>query len=346
LISPSDPLGIRAGAVASFYDGHHSTRHSVTLNLENRVIVVLGDGIERREPIENVEFTEPVGSGPRLVRFRDGALCEIEDGEALEAMLQIHGIAPHRVSQWEGSLRWVIVAALFFVAVLALGYRYLLPTAAGVVADRVPDPFIDVICSQVMRALDDSVFDLSKLPEETQWRLTSAFGHLKLPGADPEAYRIMFRTSEALGPNALAIPSGEIVVTDALVELAKADEEVLAVLAHEAGHVAQRHGLRQLFQNSVVALAVSWFLGDLSALAAAAPTALLQAKYSRDFERDADKYALEVLRMNEISPEYFASILERVETAAGGKPEANRALAYLSSHPITAERIERVRSGR
>jgi Zn-dependent protease with chaperone function len=345
LTSPSDPLGIRSGVIASFYDGRQSTRHSVTVNLENRMVVVLGDGIERREPIESVEITEPVGSAPRLVRFRDGALCEIEDPDALQAMLEMHGIARHRVTQWEGSLRWVVVAGLFFIVALAIGYRYLLPTIAGVVADRVPDRFIDVICSQVMRALDDSVFDLSELPSETQWRLTSAFGHLKLPGADPEAYRIMFRKSEALGPNALAIPSGEIVVTDALVGLAKADEEVLAVLAHEAGHVARRHGLRQLFQNSVIALAVTWFLGDISALAAAAPTALLQAKYSRDFEREADAYALEVLRTNKISPDYFARVLERVETAAGGRVESNRALAYLSSHPITAERIERVRSG-
>ena len=346
MTSPSDPLGIRADINASFYDGRHSTRRMVTLNVENGVVVVLGDGIERREPVENVEITEPVGSAPRLVRFRDGALCEIENTDAFAALLDVHGIAGHRVSQWEGSLRWVVVAALIFVAVLGLGYRYLLPTVAGVVADRVPDPFIDVICSQVMRALDDSVFTLSKLPNETQWRLSSAFGRLTLPGADPESYRIMFRKSDALGPNALAIPSGEIVVTDALVELAKADEEVLAVLAHEAGHVARRHGLRQLFQNSAVALAVSWFLGDLSALAAAVPTALLQAKYSRDFEREADEYALEVLRMNNLSPEYFAEMLERVETAAGGKLESSSAFAYLSSHPITAERIARVRGER
>jgi predicted Zn-dependent protease len=133
-------------------------------------------------------------------------------------------------------------------------------------------------------------------------------------------------------------------VTDALVALARNDEELVAVLAHEAGHVARRHGLRQLFQNSLVALAVTWLVGDVSAIVAAAPTALLQAKYSRDLEREADSYALVTLRVNGIATEHFAAMLERLEdSGAEGGGITTGALDYLSSHPVTSERIERVR---
>ena len=90
----------------------------------------------------------------------------------------------------------------------------------------------------------------------------------------------------------MALPSGTLIVTDAFVMLAANDDEIVSVLAHEAGHVEHHHGLRLVFQNSVVALVITWLVGDVSTLLAAAPTALLQAKYSRDFERDADAYAV------------------------------------------------------
>ena len=62
--------------------------------------------------------------------------------------------------------------------------------------------------------------------------------------------RLEFRASPALGPNAFALPSGIIVVTDELVTLAHDDREILAVLGHELGHVAHRHVMRQLLQSS------------------------------------------------------------------------------------------------
>jgi predicted Zn-dependent protease len=89
---------------------------------------------------------------------------------------------------------------------------------------------------------------------------------------------------------------------------------------------------------------VTWLVGDVSAIVAAAPTALLQAKYSRDLEREADSYALVALRVNGIPTEHFAVMLERLEHSAEDRGGIRAgALDYLSSHPVTSERIERVR---
>jgi Zn-dependent protease with chaperone function len=240
------------------------------------------------------------------------------------------------------------MSALLFVAGLYAGYRYVVPALAAVAAERVPAPVIDLLSREVMSALDNQMFKPTAVAAERQAGLTERFGRLRFPpGAHPGTYQIVFRKSDVLGANAMALPSGTIVVTDELVALTSSDEEIFAVLAHEAGHVARRHGLRQLFQNSVVALAITWLIGDVSVLAAAAPTALLQANYSRDLEREADAYAVDVLRLNDLSPEYFARMLERFEEgspqggSAGGSP-----LDYLSTHPVTSERIERVRQSR
>jgi Zn-dependent protease with chaperone function len=68
------------------------------------------------------------------------------------------------------------------------------------------------------------------------------------------------------------------------------------VLAHEAGHVIGRHGLRQVLQNSMTTLFVLYATGDASSLGVALPVVLVQAGYSREFEAEADRFALDLLR--------------------------------------------------
>jgi predicted Zn-dependent protease len=151
-------------------------------------------------------------------------------------------------------------------------------------------------------------------------------------------HRLEFRASPVIGPNAFALPSGIIVVTDELVKLSRNDREVLAVLAHELGHVRYRHTMRHLLQGSATALIIAGVTGDIASttsLAAAAPALLLQTKYSRDYEREADRYAIELLQKAGIGPSHFAAILARMENKPG-KPGALP--TFLSSHPPTQER--------
>src|SRR5262249_14352222 len=108
-------------------------------------------------------------------------------------------------------------------------------------------------------------------------------------------------------------------------------------------HVAARHGIRNLLQSSFVALVLTWYVGDVSTLAAMAPTAMLQAKYSRDFEREADDYAAAALRQNLIPPGRLADVLERLEASRSGRAREAAAMSYLSTHPATAERLSRLR---
>jgi Zn-dependent protease with chaperone function len=332
------------GVAAVYFDGRQSTAHAVTLRVESATLIMEGITAHRTASLHELDISEVLGTSPRLIRFGDGAFCEV-DAAALLMLLGRKGIASRPVSRWEGSVRWVFAAALLFVATLIGAYRYAVPAVAVLAANQVPAPIVDVISRQMMAALDTQIFEPTSVSSDRQARLVERFHRVRFPAADPSVtFQVTFRKSEALGPNAMALPSGTIVVTDALVALAESDEELIAVLAHEAGHVARRHGLRQLFQNSIVALAVTWLVGDVSALAAAAPTALLQAKYSRDLEREADSYALVTLRVNGIPSRHFAVMLERLEDSGEGRASiAAGALDYLSSHPVTSERIERVR---
>ena len=149
-----------------------------------------------------------------------------------------------------------------------------------------------------------------------------------------------------MGANAFALPDGTLIVTDQLVALAGSDDEVLAVLLHELGHVRSRHGTRMLLQGSVSALFMAWYFGDVSTLLAMAPTALIQAGYSRDMEREADDFAARMLRRQGLPPALLVDMLDKLAAAhdkGGHSPDSPP--AWLSSHPDTAERVARLRSG-
>jgi Zn-dependent protease with chaperone function len=74
---------------------------------------------------------------------------------------------------------------------------------------------------------------------------------------------------------------------------------------------------------------------------------LVDAKFSRDMERQADDVALEYLLQKGETVEHFASILTHMEQAFAAKQGSEtgttgRAANYFSSHPATKERIERL----
>lgn len=332
---------------AHYYDGRSAKRHEVALTLAGEAVRVQGDGIDRIGPLHDLRISEPMGDAPRLVTFPDGAFCEVRDHEGLEAMLQQTGHRDHFIVRWQFSLRWIAASTMLCVAVFAAAYVWGLPWLAKHLADEVPDSMVQAASDQALDSLDHSLAGPSEIPVARQEEIIRGFDRMRPPDGQPVPHRIVFRSSKALRANALALPSGTIIVTDGLVGLAQKDEELLGVLAHELGHVRARHGLRMMLQSSIVGLVTAWYIGDVSSILAAAPAVLLQANYSRDFEREADAYAAAMLKANGVPLGRLADLLERLEISRHkGAPAAGEdahAIDYLSSHPATAERLRALR---
>jgi Zn-dependent protease with chaperone function len=330
---------------ATYFDGRQAAAHAVTLSFEGDRVVVTGQTVSRDDPFGSVVISERIGRTPRLVRFADQAFCEVTDVETFQRLLAGREAAHSALSTWEGSGRVVGLLAVTLLLAGVAGYVYGLPWLVKAAADRMPQAALVGLSEQVLEVMDGAVFQPSGLPTSRQDALRSRFAAVRWPGGATVPMQIEFRKSEALGSNAMALPSGLIVVTDGLVNVAHSDEEILAVLAHEGGHAQQRHGLRNIIQSSIVSLAVTWFIGDVGGLVAAAPTALLESKYSRDLEREADAYAAATLTLNGLRASLLADMLERMEQErSGGTGRLEAAMAYLSSHPTTAERLARLRS--
>lgn len=159
----------------------------------------------------------------------------------------------------------------------------------------------------------------SKLSQEEQARLRNWFAKMKQPHGDKTNYRLEFRSSRidpaghpVLGPNALALPNGMIIMTDELVVLAQDDHAVLGVLGHELGHVRYRHSTRRLLQAMGVGVVVNFLIGDVSSVLAGVPSFLLDQKYSRDFERESDQYAIAMMRANRMPLSPMADLFEKM----------------------------------
>jgi Zn-dependent protease with chaperone function len=161
---------------------------------------------------------------------------------------------------------------------------------------------------------------------------------------DEHAYRIEFRAGGRLGPNAIALPSGIVVMTDELVALSEDDAELAAVMAHEVGHARNRHALRALIQNSMVAGMLFLVLGDPSGattIAAGIPTLLVERSFSRAFEREADDVAFEYLALRGIPDSRFSDLMQRLAEQGGAGDGDGDALSLLSTHPSAGERARR-----
>jgi len=338
--------------VAGYYDGRVSIRRTVQLSLEGTTLFLRGEGIDSGYPLDKVRVTDGVASIRRRISLPDGGVCEVTDTEfaALLERLQGRGRVAGLIHRWEKSWRLAVAALAIMVAVVALFMRFGVPALARHVAFALPGAVESSLGRESLATLDHLVFTPSRLALSRRTELTGLFRRMTaiLPGT--AGCRLEFRASETLGANALALPAGIVVVTDGLVKMARNDDELAAVLAHELGHEQGRHALRHVLQNSAAGLVMATLTGDIlsvTSLSATLPTALVDASFSRDFEREADGVAIAYLKRAGIPPRRYADILSRLQAqldARHGKSSSggNKVRNYLSTHPETGERIRRI----
>jgi predicted Zn-dependent protease len=325
-----------------YYDGRQPLRRRALLRFVAGQATLQWGGEPLVYCASSLNVSPRVGRADRFIALPDGGQFQCRDRWELDPLQQ---------SRSEGVVAWleqrVAVALACVVTIVALligGYEFGLPAAAEKVAAQIPLETEQALGEEALAWLDNSDwFAPSQLDEETQTRLRGKFLQLSVDLPQQHYYRLEFRDSAYIGANAFALPGGSIVITDDMVDLAESDEEVLAVLAHEIGHVELRHVMRQVLQDSAVAVAAATLTGDAATLSAAVtglPTLFAQAEYSRDFESEADAYAFRLLIRHRISPEAFARVMERLEADCGCDKGV---LDFLSTHPVTSERIDRAR---
>ena len=341
--SPSDPP---PSVAALYFDGRSARAHPVTLTLHGHDLHLDAAGLSRVDALSSVRLSEPMGQAARIITYDDGAHVEVRDHAALAVLLAASGQRDSAVVRWAFQPRAVLGMLAGLLCALWLAWQFGLPWAARLAAPHVPDEVVSALSQQTLAWMDGGVMTESALDAQRQQALRGALDAMARSDRQLPTHALIFRSGGAMGANAFALPDGTLIVTDQLVALAGSDDEVLAVLLHELGHARSRHGVRMLLQGSVSALFMAWYLGDVSSLLAMAPTALIQAGYSRDMEREADEFAARMLRRQGLSPALLADMLEKLAAAHDRRDHSPDSLpAWLSSHPDTSERIAHLRGG-
>ena len=328
-----------------WHDGKTSRAYAARLDFtEAGFIRIIADNLDLRYAIKDIRVTEPVGKLKPKIYFPDGSSCELSSLSNIRTYLPAPHWLPAFIHRCESKFIYATGVAVLSVGVFFVMMFFVVPKMAQHIAYQIPPSLEQSMGEQLLGTLDKIVFQESRLSLGRQAQLSSSFLEF-IGGIDSTTdYRILFRSSPKMGANAIALPSGIIVFTDEIVGLAKSDEALIGVLAHEVGHIEQRHSIRHVLQDSVVALLLVTITGDISSISsigAALPTLMVQLKFSRKFESEADDFALQHLRENKISTEPLLELLKSLDEEYD--EETTRFNNYFSSHPATIERIKNLK---
>lgn len=325
-----------------YFDGTRSHAHPVTVVCDDGTVRVYGEthDVARHEPLSTLTITPPLGQARRALQFPDGARCETHDLAAMTALDALRG------STWSMRLvhglesHWRLVGACVVGLVLWLWLFTVhgIPWLANYAAFATPPHLLAGISERSLEVFDRMLFQPSALPIERAAHLQERFAQLTDEIGTLPGYRLVLRSSPDLGANAFALPSGLIVMTDELIDLADDEREILGVLAHEVAHVEQRHGLRNIYQSAGIFLLLAVLTGDVTSInstAGSIPTLLIEMGYSRHFEREADAHAAAYMLAQGWGTTPLQKLLQRL-TGDG----ESMVPAFLTTHPGTTERLE------
>jgi predicted Zn-dependent protease len=340
-------VGMTSAAV--YFDGVTSARHEVTIELNERAVVIFdraGDLIDQW-PYPRLKHLSAPAHIFRIALRKSESLArlEITDHDMAHAIdlacpdIDRTGASARKDRRQAIVLSFLAAVSLFAVAV------YGLPAIADRLAPLVPQGIerrLGSAADTQVRAMldkgtDDRPFECGDAAiekagraafEKLMTRLQMAAGW-RLP-----LYAAVIRRDEA---NAIALPGGHIYVFKGLIDQAGTVDEVAGVIAHELGHVANRDGTRAILQATGLSLIFGILLGDFVGGGAVvlASESLLKSAYSRGAESRADDYAVRTIQAAGGDPRALGRFLARI----AGK---TRSGSIFLDHPATPDRVARI----
>ncbi|MEO0442254.1 MAG: M48 family metallopeptidase [Pseudomonadota bacterium] len=347
-----------------YYPAGSAAQMAATLlGQHDRYTIDTADGQSFYGLLTEIEVSPRLGNIERKLNLEDGSVFATTDNNAIDQLFRSQTQGSGFLHHLESKLSWVVVALVLTVFSGFAFFKWAVPIASHWIAHALPHETNQLIAANTLSFLDKYMFAESKLDSERQAAVRQHFFSQLVPlESDTDiTYTLHFRRLGGGIPNAFALPSGDIILTDTFVNISENQQEIDSVLLHEMGHVAHRHSLQMVVQGAFVTVVVLMLTGDANALVDAGVglgSILLSTGYSRNHESEADEYAFNKMLAAGIDPIHFSNILARMtgymeskDPATGSEDEQqpspdkpdNELVDYLSTHPKTQDRIDQAK---
>jgi Zn-dependent protease with chaperone function len=329
-----------------YLDGRNATRHPITIQLTTTALhIVKADGNTIHWPYGEIVQTQGAYEGEQ-VRLEYGAPLPqtviVDDAAFLIAMQQAGAQKAthlHNPQQRPLRLRLTILAGIALLGATAGFYAWGIPGLAKILAPHIPVSWEEQLGASVLEHLAppaDRCVDQPRL-----LALESIVTRLSR-GMPDSPYRIRLTVLDRPAINAFALPGGQVVVFRGLLEATKTPEQLAAVLAHEFQHIYKQHSTRAMIEQVSTSLLIAAVSGDFTgglAYGIEGARVLGMLRYSRLHEDEADREGLRLLQAAGIDPAEMIAFYRIMEAQ---DPHDVAASSYLSTHPNTNDRIEKL----
>ena len=332
-----------------------AAQSSAVLHLEDECYRLEIEGSESYYgKLEFIQISDRLGNVERKLTFEDGSIFTTPDNDSVDKIFKDLNKVSSFIHAFESRTGWVVVALVLTIFFAFSFFKWGVPWTSAKIAHVLPQKTNDLIAAQTLEFLDKYIFEESKLDLEETEQIRAHFKSKLIPLEKNASikYKLHFREwkdGEEGIPNALALPSGDIILTDEFVKLSENQDEIDSVLLHEMGHVVHRHTLEMVIESTLVTTVVMMVTGDnngLADLGTGLGSLLVSTNYSRNHETEADLYAFEHMLVAKIDPKAFSDIMSRITGSMDDtdkNEEGDSVIDYLSTHPSTAERVEQAK---
>ena len=228
-----------------------------------------------------------------------------------------------------------------------------LPSIGGAGGGLISDQQEADIGRQVMMSIRRSA---SQIKDPLVFDYMSAIIYQLVPYAPLQSRKLTLALIDSPNINAFAVPGNVVGVNGGLFLHAETEQQFASVLAHELAHLSQRHFARRLEQREVSApLTIAGMVAGivLSAvtqsdlgIAAIAGTQAMAVQnmlaYSRSHEQEADRVGMDILASAGMNPRGMPEMFEIMMKE--NRLQGNQVPEYLSTHPLTQNRVSDTRS--
>ena len=311
--------------------------------------------------LKNLQVGNRLANIERKIILEDGSLFTTPQNDTVDKVFKKHLKFNSLIHGLESKYRWIFIALVVTLLSAFSFFKWGIPWTSKHIAHALPEKTNQLIAANTLDFLDAYMFSKSAVPTLKMEKIRKHFQAKVVPLSTENKeirYHLHFRSwhdGNVSIPNALALPSGDIILTDKFVELCKNQDEMDSVLLHEMGHVVHRHTLEMVIEGTFVSVATMLIVGDSNGFAdmgVGLGSLLVSSSYSRGHESEADMYAFKHMLTAHIDPASFSHIMNRMtkymEKQTEGKiPKNTKAneskkdiLDYLASHPNTKQRID------